>query len=152
MLRRRLIAPTACLFAVVSAAVAGLPMTAGALQPHGSVRAAAAVVVAPRLLSRGAPPNGDGTSGAPVNTVAPALSRTGRVAVGTKLTCNPGTWANDPTSYKEVWRRGRRQIATGVHYTVRRADAGARLSCHVSARNAQGASASVLAGSVTVKR
>jgi hypothetical protein len=108
--------------------------------------------LAPRTTTDGSATNANGTSGTPVNTVAPTLSRTGTVGVGTRLTCNAGEWANDPTAYRERWRRGTKLVHTGATYRTAKADRGFTLSCYVAASNEQGSAAAAFAGSVTVKR
>jgi hypothetical protein len=125
-------------FAVALALTLTGPGSAGALQAH--------------TTPPGSSSNPDGTSGSPVNTIAPTINHSGTVSVGTKLSCGEGTWANDPTSYRERWRANKRLVHTGANYTVVKADQGYRLSCYVAATNAQGTGTAVLAGSVTVKR
>ena len=105
-----------------------------------------------RTTTRGSSTNADGTSGAPVNTIAPTLSPSGHVSVGAKLNCSAGTWANDPVTYRERWRVKLRLVHTGATYTVPRAERGDKLSCYVAAANEQGTASAVLAGSVTVRR
>ncbi len=114
----------------------------------GSPSPAAAVPA--QTSPAGSANNPDGTSGVPVNTVAPSVNRHGRVRVGTLLICRDGVWANDPTSFRVRWRRGRRLIHTGARYRVTRRDAGSRLRCFVAAANPQGLGVPALAGTVTV--
>jgi hypothetical protein len=68
----------------------------------------------------------------PTNTVAPSIS--GTPAVGNTLTCNPGTWANAPTSFSYQWQRDGSDIsgATASTYTVQTADDGHGLTCVVT--------------------
>jgi hypothetical protein len=77
-------------------------------------------------------------AGAPTNTSPPEI--TGTAAVGQTLTCSQGTWTNDPTDYEYAWLRGTTPIS-GVAvatYVVQEVDAGAGLSCVVTAKNATG--------------
>lgn len=75
---------------------------------------------------------------APVNTAAPSL--TGAAAVGQKLTCSTGTWANNPTSFSYTWLRSGKPIAgqAGGAYVVQAADQGHTISCTVTAANGGG--------------
>jgi hypothetical protein len=86
--------------------------------------------------------------GAPVGG-APALS--GGSEVGSVLTCDPGTWSAVPApTLAFAWFRDGAPIAGsgGTSYTVGAADAGARISCQVTAANALG---SATAGSVAIE-
>jgi hypothetical protein len=58
---------------------------------------------------------------------------TGSRAVGSTLTCSPGTWAPAPTVQGYQWIRGTRDIlgAEQSTYTVRAADEGQQLRCRV---------------------
>jgi hypothetical protein len=99
----------------------------------------AAGALQPQTDPLGSAHNGNGTSGVPVNTVAPTA--TGKAAVGGTLRCQTGTWADDPTSFKYQWRRGAKKVkwATVARYRVGKLDAGRKLTCTVTALNLQGA-------------
>lgn len=75
----------------------------------------------------------------PVNTVAPTVS--GDAAVGSLLTCSPGTWS-DAVSFTYQWTRNGGDIsgATSATYTSIAADVGTIVGCNVSASNATGTS------------
>src|SRR5262245_8648510 len=89
-------------------------------------------------------------SGAPVNTVAPAI--TGTVALGNTLTSDNGTWSGSPTSYTYQWQRSSNSGSTWVNipnytsqgtptaatHTVVGFDVGSVLRCVVTATNANG--------------
>jgi CSLREA domain-containing protein len=63
----------------------------------------------------------------------------GKPRVGRKLTCRIRTQSPDgPATVTVSWRRGARNVASGKTYTVRPADRGHALRCHVVARNAAG--------------
>jgi hypothetical protein len=136
MIRTTLITLVASLGLVLAIAVADTG-SAGARQAH--------------TTTLGSATNSDGTSGRAVSTIAPTMNHSGKVAVGTRLACTDGTWANDPTSYRIRWRRVNRLLHTGATYTVTRADAGYRIRCFVTAYNPQGSSYAALGGTVTVK-
>ena len=87
---------------------------------------------------------------APVSTVAPSLSGSGRV--GTLLRIDAGIWSGDPTPVLSLrWRRNGAEIsgATGAEYTTVAADEGADLDCLVTAVNAAG-SAEAATGTVRI--
>lgn len=73
----------------------------------------------------------------PTNSVAPRI--TGTVALGQTLTCARGTWTGAPT-FAYQWRSNGVALpgATGTTYVVVAADAGASLSCVVTASNVAG--------------
>ena len=79
-------------------------------------------------------------AGAPVNTIAPALS--GTPAVGSTLSCSTGSWEHSPTGYSFAWRRDGSLISgqTGSGYTIQSGDAGHGISCEVTAENGVGSS------------
>jgi hypothetical protein len=68
------------------------------------------------------------------------------LSVGTKLTCNAGSWFPSPTQYVYQWRRERVAIpssdpeATTSTRIVKDSDAGYSLSCKVIAENSEGPS------------
>ena len=78
--------------------------------------------------------------GVATNTGAPVIS--GLATVGSVLTCVPGTWTYSPTAYAFQWKRSGTNIggATGNTYTLVSADAGASITCAVTATNPQGVS------------
>lgn len=71
----------------------------------------------------------------PVNSVLPAI--TGNPYEGATLTCSTGTWSNTPDSYAYQWRRNGNAIigATASTRVLALADAGATMSCTVTATN-----------------
>jgi hypothetical protein len=86
---------------------------------------------------------------APINTVRPQISGTPRV--GSQLSCTPGTWEGNPSSFTYVWDRAPRSTASandpawvpingasGTTYTVQAADASSRVRCRVGAVNGFG--------------
>ncbi len=85
----------------------------------------------------------------PANSTPPTISGTARE--GMTLTAAPGSWSEEPTSYKYKWRRCDAQgahckaikKATATTYTVQSADAGCTLRVYVVARNAAGHSKAV---------
>ena len=62
---------------------------------------------------------------------------TGTVQVGQTVTCNPGTWGNNPTFTFE-WLRDGQPIATGSTYVLTGADATRQISCRVTGTNGGG--------------
>jgi hypothetical protein len=61
---------------------------------------------------------------------------TGRPHVGSMLTCAPGSWSgSQPIRFRYAWLRGGRPIGAGPRYRARSHDAGALLSCRVTATN-----------------
>jgi hypothetical protein len=82
----------------------------------------------------------------PVNSTPPTISGTARE--GSTLTATPGSWSEEPTSYKYKWRRCDAQgahckaieKANATTYTVQAADVGYTLRVYVVARNAAGRS------------
>lgn len=85
---------------------------------------------------------------APSNDAAPSIS--GTAAIGSTLTCAPGTWTNTPT-YTYAWRRAGVTIPLMVThtYTVQTGDAGASITCEVTATNPAG-HASAISAPVTI--
>lgn len=86
----------------------------------------------------------------PVSAAPPAISGTG--IVGNALSCTQGAWDNEPSSFAYQWRRSGNPItgATASAYTLVSADAGASITCEVTATNASG-SASRASNSITVQ-
>ena len=89
--------------------------------------------------------------GPPANTAKPAI--TGTLEAGRTVTCNPGTWTNQPTSFAYQWRRGAAPIsgATKSTYVVQAADVGATLTCTVIARNVAVAAGSATSGGAAIR-
>lgn len=85
--------------------------------------------------------SGSVVASGPTNTVAPAIS--GTIEEGQELTCSQGTWIGTGTiSYAYQWRRNNVGIPgeTSSTYTIVSADAGALLSCSVTATDDEGSS------------
>ncbi|MGB0102180.1 MAG: hypothetical protein WBP61_18015, partial [Nocardioides sp.] len=103
---------------------------------NGAASSAAATV------ADASPPSNTGPG-----TTAPSLSGSG--AVGTALTCAPGSWTGADLTYGYSWSRNGVPIAdTGSdRYVVLSADVGSSISCTVTARNTAG---SATAGSPAV--
>jgi hypothetical protein len=87
----------------------------------------------------------------PANSVAPAITGTG--TVGSTLTVADGTWAagGGPIAYSRQWKRDGDAItgAIGDTYTVQAADAGADITCTVTAM-CDGLSASVTTAATAI--
>jgi hypothetical protein len=86
----------------------------------------------------------------PHNSSPPTI--TGTPASGQVLTCSTGTWTNAPTGFAYQWSRDGTPIAgaTSSSYTLQAQDAGANITCAVTASNAAG-SASATSGPVRVQ-
>lgn len=82
---------------------------------------------------------------APENSAVPTI--TGTTAVGSTLTCNPGTWSGSPT-YAYAWLRDTATIggSTTSTYDVQSADTATTLTCQVTASNAGGDVSATSAG------
>jgi Papain family cysteine protease len=86
-------------------------------------------------------------SGAPQNTVRPAI--TGSARTGQTLRASGGSWSPAASSYAYQWQRSTdggnsyANIAQGSAYVVTSKDAGARLRVRVTATNPYGASAAI---------
>jgi hypothetical protein len=78
---------------------------------------------------------GHAAANMPVNSVLPAI--TGTKTVGQTLTCSSGTWSKSP-SFAYQWRRDGNAIsgATASTRLLAAGDAGALMSCTVTATNA----------------
>lgn len=89
------------------------------------------------------------TPPAPAFTTDPVLS--GNPAVGSTLTCSPGTWTGAQTTAAYLWRRGGTPIAdqTGSTYVVTSADEGGSLTCEVTVAN-EGGSVTAPSNAVSV--
>jgi hypothetical protein len=60
----------------------------------------------------------------------------GAPRVGATLRCRPGSWTgSQPIRFRYAWLRGGRPIGAGPRYRARSHDAGALLSCRVTATN-----------------
>jgi hypothetical protein len=86
----------------------------------------------------------------PANSVAPAIS--GNTQVGQTLTTTDGTWSNSPTGYAYQWKRDGSDIsgATASTYLLAEADAGADITCAVTASNAGGAGSPATSNSLAI--
>ncbi len=82
----------------------------------------------------------------PSNTALPVI--TGTQTQGQTLSVSNGTWTNSPTGYAYQWQRDGVNIAgaTNNTYVLTNADAGATISCWVTATNASGSNAASAAG------
>jgi hypothetical protein len=108
-------------------ASAAPPAQAGATEPFASNQMAVLAALAP-----------------PVNSTSPTIS--GTAQEGKTLTAAPGSWTEEPTSYKYKWRRCDAKgahctaikPATATTYAVQAADVGHTLRVYVVARNAAG--------------
>jgi hypothetical protein len=76
--------------------------------------------------------------GPPAIVGAPWITRRGHV-----LTCHPGSWSNQPTSFTYGWypKKGSKKLGSGRTLKVRRSFRGHPVVCRVTARNAVGAKA-----------
>lgn len=87
---------------------------------------------------------------APSNTTPPVIAGTG--AVGSTLTCTPGTWSGAPAPTKSYqWLRDGTVIsgATGLTYLLVAGDAGANIAVRETASNVVG-SANVVSNAIAV--
>jgi hypothetical protein len=86
----------------------------------------------------------------PVNISPPTI--TGTPLPGNTLTCNPGTWSGNPTSFDYQWNRDTSQIptATQPQYQVQIADEGHGLGCDVAASNGSASSSATASAPVIV--
>jgi hypothetical protein len=90
-----------------------------------------------------------GATAPPVNRDVPHVSGVG--TVGAMLTCTMGNWDGEPTSYAYQWRRGTTDIAgTGNTYVVVAEDAGASISCVVTATNDAGSTVAPPSNAVAI--
>lgn len=82
------------------------------------------------------------SSGAPVNTVAPAI--TGTAQAGQTVTCSKGTWTGTPTiTFAFQWKRNGVDIVLNAQmqsYKLALADVGQSITCQVTATNGFGSS------------
>lgn len=84
----------------------------------------------------------------PVNSVAPVIS--GSSVVGQTLSSTTGTWSNSPTSYGYQWRANATNItnATSNTFTLTITQAGANITCNVTATNQAGTANAVTSNSL----
>jgi len=87
---------------------------------------------------------------APRNVDVPYLG--GEGTVGATLNCTMGNWEGEPTSYAYQWKRdGATDIAAaGDTYTVTAQDAGAAITCIVTATNDAGSTAAPPSNAVAI--
>jgi hypothetical protein len=87
----------------------------------------------------------------PVNTKRPRIS--GKARVGKTLTCSRGSWSGQPTAFAYAWKRNGKTIkgANRSKHRVKRKDAGRKLRCTVTAKNAAG-TGSATSNAVSPKR
>jgi hypothetical protein len=80
-------------------------------------------------------------SATPVNTAPPVI--TGTPKRGNRVSCSPGTWTNNPTSFGYQWERNGTPLAgaAGHTYLLGRLDEGTTMVCVVTAKNAAGSAA-----------
>ena len=83
---------------------------------------------------------------APTNSTLPVVS--GTDVVGSVLSATNGTWANTPTSYTYQWKDSGTNIsgATANTYTLVSGDAGATVTCVVTATNSTGSASATSNG------
>lgn len=84
----------------------------------------------------------------PVNSVTPVIS--GSAIVGQTLTSTTGTWSQSPTSYGYQWRANAVNItsATANTFVLTSTQAGANLTCNVTATNAAGTANAITSNSL----
>jgi uncharacterized repeat protein (TIGR01451 family) len=87
--------------------------------------------------------------GPPANTAPPTIGPL-PPRVGGQLTCTQGTWTNNPASYAYQWTRNGQPIANagGATYTPTASDAGATVTCVVTATNPAGSATATSAGAL----
>lgn len=99
------------------------------------------------------------TGSVPTNTIVPTL--TGKTAIGSKLTADPGGWQYQPTSYTYRWERCTSASGTGCSvisgktastYTTTAADSGMFIRVGITATNTNGESARVYSATLTEDR
>jgi hypothetical protein len=109
---------------------------------HGDVRdldtSLGALQAAGRFTAIGDRPHRNLASWTPPPALLSSPRATGTVAEGETLTCTPGTWEGEPTSFAYAWLRDGAAVAAGSQYVIAAADAGAELRCRVTARNRGG--------------
>jgi hypothetical protein len=104
------------------------------------------------------PPGRPPPAAPPVNIAPPNITVLTTLEVGQDLISTNGTWTGAaPITYTRQWQRGANPIAgaTGISYILVTADVGQLISCVVTARTAEGGTASSAAtpvGPATVAR
>jgi hypothetical protein len=85
------------------------------------------------------------SNGAPVNTVAPAI--TGVAQDGNTVTCSRGTWTGTPTiTYAIQWKRDNVNITLNGQmqsYKLITADVGTNITCQITATNGVGSASAI---------
>jgi hypothetical protein len=73
---------------------------------------------------------------------------TGTIAVGSTLSCSPGSWTGTALTFGYQWLRDRVPIpgATATTYTIQNADVGHFVACEVTASNPAGSSWAISIG------
>jgi hypothetical protein len=87
---------------------------------------------------------------APTATAPPIA--TGSAAVGSTLSCSPGTWTQNPAGYDYQWDSASSAIvgATSSSYVIQSSDAGNTVTCVVQAFNAFGAGPAATSNGVAI--
>ena len=86
---------------------------------------------------------------APISTVVPVVSGTGRV--NEVLTCSRGSWDHAPTTYAFQWKSAAVNVGTNVPtYTPVSGDVTKLVTCVVTATNATGGTAASPSNGITV--
>ncbi len=96
--------------------------------------------------------SGDNAYTITVRNTAPA-GRAGAIAIGTSLSCEPGTWFEGPTFTYHWLRNGTVITEAGAEsdeYEVTAADEGAAVQCQVTGTNGGGAALSAASAAVSV--
>jgi hypothetical protein len=94
----------------------------------------------------GLPEKADAAQLKPVNKDVPYVTRTGDM-----LNCTMGNWTGEPTGYKFQWKRDGTNVGADADaYTVTGADAGATMTCVVSATNAVGTTVAPASNGVAI--
>jgi hypothetical protein len=83
-------------------------------------------------------PLGSSSGSIPIDTAPPTIS--GSPIQGQTVSCLPGSWSDDPTSFLYSWQRAGTAIsgATGPSYVLSATDVGQAITCTVAALNAFG--------------
>jgi len=88
-------------------------------------------------------------SAAPINVDAPHIS--GTASVGSTLTATTGNWTGSPDTYAYQWKRGSTNVGTNSStYVVQAGDAGASITCVVTATNEAGAAAAPPSNAIAI--